>query len=433
MADSLVRACLITNPRSGRGGIDLSEALPVLQAQGWEVVVRQKLHGGHATELAQQAVREGYHVVVDCGGDGTLSEIVDGVVGTGIAVGVLPGGTANVWAAELGVSRRLRVAAMQLAGAQRHWVDVGRVTVNGRHGQHFLLMAGLGLDGAVMARVSKPLKNRIGTLAVGVAAVQALPAARSVPVRVEVDGVHWQGRVTQIVVGNTRRYGGFARITGGALIDDGLLDICLITAWGPGGAARQLASLVMRGSPDAASAETYRGATIVIHAPVILPLQVDGGAVRLKKEVPTADGMTYAFSLVARGACVLVPSTYNGELFAAAPTPLAAHPAEATEPAGRVKKDHAAKEEKRLLTVTAVGVDSFTAVRAYDGRAVTVGVDHNTGIMDAKGATLSPRDVLPTLVVGQLLRVKSDKDAQSGTLLARRITLLPPASTPDQE
>ena len=249
MADSRVRACLITNPRSGRGGIDLSDVLPVLQAQGWEVVVRQKLHGGHATELAQQAVREGFDVVVDCGGDGTLSEIVDGVVGTEIAVGVLPGGTANVWAAELGVSRRLRVAAMQLAGARRHWVDVGKITVNGRHGQHFPPMAGLGLDGAVMARVSKPLKNRIGTLAVGVAAVQALPAARNVPVRVEVDGVHWQGRVTQIVVGNTRRYGGFTRITGGALIDDGLLDICLITAWGAGGAARQLASLVVRGRP----------------------------------------------------------------------------------------------------------------------------------------------------------------------------------------
>src|SRR5947209_315007 len=113
----VVNACLITNPRSGRGGIDLSEPLSVLHAQGWEITVRQKLHGGHATELAREAARDGYDVVVDCGGDGTLSEIVDGVVGTDVAVGVLPGGTQNVWAHELGISPRLRVAAAQLVGA----------------------------------------------------------------------------------------------------------------------------------------------------------------------------------------------------------------------------------------------------------------------------------------------------------------------------
>lgn len=85
-----VRACLITNPRSGHGGVNLTEALRVLDAQGWEVTVRQKLHGGHATQLAREAARDGYDVVVDCGGDGTLSEIVDGLVGTGVTVGTLP-------------------------------------------------------------------------------------------------------------------------------------------------------------------------------------------------------------------------------------------------------------------------------------------------------------------------------------------------------
>src|SRR5690349_4931977 len=132
MARHSVRACLITNPRSGKGGIDLSEAIAVLQAQDWDLTVQQKLHGGHATELARAAVREGYDVVVGCGGDGTLSEIVGGLVGSKVALGVLPGGTVNLWARELGISRRLRVAAMQLAGAQRRQIDVGQVTINGR-------------------------------------------------------------------------------------------------------------------------------------------------------------------------------------------------------------------------------------------------------------------------------------------------------------
>src|SRR5579871_3917151 len=159
MDNHTVRACLITNPRSGRGGIDLSTVLPVLRAQGWGLTVRQKLHGGHATEIAQEAADRGYDMVIGWGGDGTISEIVDGLVGTDVAVGVIPGGTVNLWARELGISTNLRRAALQLVGAERRRIDVGRLTINGRRKQHFVLMAGLGLDGAVMARVSKPLKN----------------------------------------------------------------------------------------------------------------------------------------------------------------------------------------------------------------------------------------------------------------------------------
>ena len=111
-----IRACMITNPRSGRGLLDLSRPLQVLEAQGWDVTVRQKMKGGQATKLARRAAREGFDVVVGCAGDGTVSEIVDGLVGTDVAVGVLPGGTANLWAHELGISSRLEVAALQLAG-----------------------------------------------------------------------------------------------------------------------------------------------------------------------------------------------------------------------------------------------------------------------------------------------------------------------------
>src|SRR5262249_17435141 len=203
--DRFVRACLITNPRSGRGGRGLSDALAVLPGDGWEVGVREKRHGGEATNLARKAVHQGCNVVVDCGGDGTLSEIIDGVVGMDVAVGTLPGGTANLWAHEAGISTRLRVAAMPLIGAERRRGDAGHVTFTGAHGsnntlsQHFLLVAGLGFDGVVMGRVRKPLKNRIGPLAVSTAALEAAPRFRAVPVTVELDTVHWQGRISQIV------------------------------------------------------------------------------------------------------------------------------------------------------------------------------------------------------------------------------------------
>src|SRR5690348_2339084 len=106
MEEPSVRACLITNPRSGRGDVDLSDAIAVLQAHGWETTVKRKERSGHATQLACEAAEAGYDVVVGCGGDGTLRQIVDGLVGSEMAIGCLPAGTVNLWAREVGIALR---------------------------------------------------------------------------------------------------------------------------------------------------------------------------------------------------------------------------------------------------------------------------------------------------------------------------------------
>lgn len=437
MVTRVVRACLITNPRSGRGGIDLSEPLEVLQAHGWEVAVRHKLHGGQATELARQAAKDGFDVVVNCGGDGTLSEIIDGVMDTEVAVGTLPGGTANLWAHEVGISQRLRVAATQLASAERRRVDVGHVTINGRHGQYFMLMAGLGLDGAVIARVSKPLKNLIGPAAVGLAAVQTLPKFRAVPVQVTLNDTRWEGRVSQIVVGNTRRYGAFTRITPDAFVDDGQLDVCLITATDVVAAGRQFASLLLRQRPSPASAEYYRASSIIVRAPTAMPLEIDGGSVALKKMQPTKEGVVYAFTLVAQGITMLLPRTYNNQLFQNAPQ-LDALPrrlfALQGETALQMNGDGAKadaqgraarkREQGRLMKIVAVGPATLTAASVRTGRVSIVLLQSGSRIRQADGSRTTWEEALPHLTEGDLVRVKGERDRERGSIAAKRITIL---------
>src|SRR5947209_19134846 len=135
----VARACLITNARSEDTTFDLDEALPVLLAQGWEVDVREKHDKGEAAKLAKDAADDGYDLIVNCGGDGTLNEIVDALAGKNVAVGTIPGGTENVWSKQIGISQRSRVAATQLVGGRRVRMDIGRVEVGGKHGQHFLM------------------------------------------------------------------------------------------------------------------------------------------------------------------------------------------------------------------------------------------------------------------------------------------------------
>ncbi|HZU11854.1 MAG TPA: diacylglycerol kinase family protein [Chloroflexota bacterium] len=309
--DRQIRTCLIVNARSKDDTFNLEEALPILTAQGWEVEVREKHEKGDAARLARTAVKDGFDPIVNCGGDGTLNEIVDALAGSDVAVGTIPGGTENVWSKQIGISQRSRVAAMQLMVSERVRVDLGKVEIDGKHTHHFLMMAGLGADGTVMQHTSRGLKNRIGPLAVGVAAAEALPALQTVPVQINMDGVRWDGAVSEIVVGNTRDYGGFTEITRNAYVDDGLLDLCIFTTDGVLSTVRQLTSLVIHRQPSEASSECYRAARITVQADSPLPLQLDGSVLDLDKDGP----ISYAFSAVPHGLNVLVPKTYDGAIF----------------------------------------------------------------------------------------------------------------------
>jgi YegS/Rv2252/BmrU family lipid kinase len=396
-----IRACLIVNPRSGRGGIDLAPILPVLRDHGWDVVIRRKHVDGTASDLARQAADDGCGVVVACGGDGTLRGVVNGLVGTDVAVGVLPGGTGNLWARQIGVSLRLDLAAHQLVGAQRRRVDVGSLAINGAQHRHFLLGAGLGVDGATMARVSRPIENRVGHLAIGLAALRTLPMARAVPIEANLDGVHWSGRVAEIVVSNSRMYDGFPRITPGAFIDDGLLDIAVFPAARPFDVGRHIATLILRRRPNLAETLTDRAARAVFSIPAGLPLHLDGSPVS-QPILPVSEFVEYAFSLVAQSVTVLVPRTYDGALFeAGAGLRSLRLPGRDVPPA---------KGKTHRFRVRTVGIDTVTAVRDSDGRTVTLVMDDKTVALDERGSRLPLAAFLDGLSEGDPLRVKGKAD-----------------------
>lgn len=292
---------------------------------------------------------------------------------------------------------------MELALAERRRVDVGHLTVNGKHGTHFFLMAGLGADAAIVQHVDKRLKSRVGgPLATGLAAVKAIPAFHALPVAVELDGgVGWEGRVSQVIVGNTRRYAGFTRITNRALADDGQLDICLITASNPLAVSRQLASL--------------------------LPVQVDGG--RLKLDEDPDDEVEYTFTVRAQAVSLLVPRTYDGELFQpefrsdtrARPALAYVGPDAHDGKIGHHGHD-GRNAQKGCMRIVAVGADTLTAEKLKNGRVVTVQVERDTVLRDRDGDECPLRDALSSLAPGDLIAVKGTK-AQH-TIHARRVSLL---------
>ena len=141
-------------------------------------------HPEHATELASTARQNGADLIVAAGGDGTINEVANGLVGSAVPLGVLPAGTANVLACEIGLPRNPLDAAAVLAELDAQSIAVGRLTVADGSQRHFLLMAGVGLDAQVLTKVSQRIKNVTGKLAYYIAGFSMLGGKLS---RVQVD------------------------------------------------------------------------------------------------------------------------------------------------------------------------------------------------------------------------------------------------------
>src|SRR5437588_6434197 len=148
-------AVLIHNPvsRAAASRDRLEDAVAAAHAAGWSVTIVPTDGPAHATAIARDAAAAGSDVIIVSGGDGTINEAVNGIAGTETALAVLPGGTANVWAKEIGVRKDPLAAMRQMLTGERRRIDLGRAG-----DRYFLLMAGIGLDGAVVARMTPGFK-----------------------------------------------------------------------------------------------------------------------------------------------------------------------------------------------------------------------------------------------------------------------------------
>jgi diacylglycerol kinase (ATP) len=166
------RIVLVDNPASGQSSPrrkeTVQQALVALRAAGVEVEHMTIDGPGSGAALAREAVDRGFDTVVVCGGDGTVHEVLQNLVGTQVALGVIPMGTANALAADLGLKKSPEKAVQMLLGARRVEVPVGRIQYRTSDGKerrrYFTVAAGVGADALMMKRMDPVLKRRLGYL-----------------------------------------------------------------------------------------------------------------------------------------------------------------------------------------------------------------------------------------------------------------------------
>jgi diacylglycerol kinase family enzyme len=219
------RAALLFNPRAGqgRGARTLAGIVAVLRG-AYRLDELPTDGPRHCKELARRAVEEGLDAVFVLGGDGTLRIAAGQLVGTGTALGPLPGGTTNVVASALGLPRDPVAAARALTTASVRELDVGRV--HGPEGDGiFLMQLSGGLDARVMAAVDARWKRRFGKLAIAWTGLRELRRYSFPTYSLEVDGV--TTTATGFVAANLAEYAGSFQIVPGAKADDQVLELLL--------------------------------------------------------------------------------------------------------------------------------------------------------------------------------------------------------------
>ena len=219
-------AVLIYNPHAGRPRDRrhaASRMVDALRRRGVHAEARATTAAGDAERLSRDALAAGVETVIVHGGDGTGNEALQPLVGGTTALAVWPGGTANVLAQELGLPREVEPVADMIASGRTRQVSVGQA------GQrYFLVMAGVGMDAAVVRAVNPALKRLAGQGAFWIAWVQHLVRWRPQAFVVDVDGQ--SHTATFAVLANAPAYGGGLRIAPHASLDSDCLDLCLF-AW----------------------------------------------------------------------------------------------------------------------------------------------------------------------------------------------------------
>ena len=229
-------AQIIYNPAAGR--FPVAPAIPsaehALRDAGWEVSSVSTRSGEDGTYLAKRAVERGCDAVFAVGGDGTIGQVASGLIDSETALGILPAGTANVWAKELGMQpysflagNALEENAKKLRDASIYAVDIGVCNQ-----QPFLMWAGLGLDALSVQKVEPRFRLEKFFTMPEYATSIILTAARwrGISLKIWADGEEIEGHYILAVINNIRHYmGGMTNLSPDAMLDDGIFDLWLFT------------------------------------------------------------------------------------------------------------------------------------------------------------------------------------------------------------
>ena len=232
--------------------------------------MRLTSEAGDARDIAAEAVREGFEVIIAAGGDGTLNEVVNGIGGAPVRLGILPVGTMNVFATELGIPQGNLERAWSII-EQGNVVEIDLPQANDTH---FIQLAGVGLDAEVVRKTTADSKKALGPLSYLLTLVQ-VAAHKPSRVMLEAEG----GRISEgsfALIGNGRLYGGPFPVFQRASLFDGLLDVLVFQNQSHWDVVRYFQAIAFGTHPQLPDVEYFQTSTLRVTSSGDVPVELDG-------------------------------------------------------------------------------------------------------------------------------------------------------------
>lgn len=232
------KTLLIYNPVAGPWDMTrtLKRLAVYMRTWGWQMELVQTQQAGDATRYAQQAAQDHTDIVLIAGGDGTINETANGLIGTSTALGIVPVGTGNILAHQLRMPILSLTAPLYVreVGEALRTSRVQRVDVGNINDRHFVCWAGLGLDAEITAQIEPRPRyaKRLGALTYIIAGFVVASEFRGVRSRILIEGHTFRTRALMAVASNIQLYATFFNIAPHAQMDDGLLDIFVFKGLG---------------------------------------------------------------------------------------------------------------------------------------------------------------------------------------------------------
>ena len=274
-----MRICVIFNPTAK--GDKARRFRRHLDRIGQEATLKLTDGPNHARDLAAEAVREGFGLIVAAGGDGTLNEVLNGIADEPdgcerTRLGVLPLGTVNVFARELAIPLRFAAGWETIQGGRERWIDLGCVEFSGASGggrRYFSQLAGAGLDARAVELVDWGTKKKVGYLAYVLAGLRAL---RQPPAKITVTTDDFETTGQSVVLGNGQLYGGNFRVFPDADLGDGLLDVCVFPRFGWATLFWCTPRVLTRRTLPPRAVRRLQAPAVTLSSTAAVPVQVDG-------------------------------------------------------------------------------------------------------------------------------------------------------------
>jgi diacylglycerol kinase (ATP) len=275
----MTTVAVVAHRRKQTGG--LPELRRLLAERGFDAPLWYEMKSSRkAGGLTRRAIERGADLIFAWGGDGTVQRCIDAVAGTGADLAVVPAGTANLLASNLGIPKDIEGAVVAGLYGPRRPIDVGRV-----NGERFAVMAGAGFDALMMDEANGRLKRRIGRLAYVWSGARATRRPAQ-PTRIDIDGQRWfDGRASCVLIANVGTITGGITAFDEARPDDGRLDVGVVTADGWWQWTRTLGRSVVGDVEGSPFVQTTTGRSIDVRLNHRLPYELDGGDRKATKKL----------------------------------------------------------------------------------------------------------------------------------------------------